>query len=215
MAKIYENNVLPEGFRFGREEDIPLIVLTFAQAFADSHYPVPSNPITYQALLRMNYEIGGYMVSNAIEKGVVLTNEDFSAILVTVDLQDACQLPLDKICESLRKYGTEENAIRTKEIFTHVGEMEETLSLGRNVTYVEAFAVQPQYQGKKLGSTLMRQLIKECADVGNDLFLFTNTEKNVAIYKHLGYEILYEEYSEKLESYTAFMYCKTDRSGEV
>jgi len=211
VAKIFENKVLPEGFRLGCEEDLPLIVLTIAQAFADSNYPVPSNPTTYSALLRMNYEIGGYMVSNAIEKGVVLTNEDFSAILVTVDLQDACQLPLDKICEVLRRYGTEENATRARDIFTHIGEMEEKISLGDNVTYIEAFAVQTPHQGKKLGSALMRKLIEECTDTGKDLLLFTNTERNVSIYKHLGFEIIYEEYSEELDSYTAFMYHKTSK----
>jgi len=209
MGKLFENKELPEGFRLGREEDIPLIVLTFAQAFADSNYPVPSNEITHTALLRMNYEIGGYMVANAIEKGTVLTNEDFSAIMVTVDLKDACNLPLDNVCDNLRRYGTEENAVRAREIFTHVGEMEEKLTLGDNILYIEAFAVQTPFQGKKLGSKLMRELIAECSDIGKDLMLFTNTEKNVSIYRHFGFDVLYEEYTEEINSYTAFMYYKT------
>jgi len=209
MGRIFEGKPLPEGFRLGREEDFPLIRLTIAQAFADSKYPVPSNEISYSALLRMNYEIGGHMVANAIDKGVVLTNEDFSAVLVAVDLADACQLPLQEICDHLREYGTEENALRAEAIFRHIGEMEEVLPLGKDIIYIEVLAVQTPYQGQKRGSKLMRQLIAECADMGKDLLLFTNTERNVAIYRHLGFDILYDEFTENLNSYTAFMYCKT------
>ena len=210
MSKIFEDSILPSGFRIGTEDDLPLISLTVAQAFADYKYPVPSNEITYSAHMKMNYELGRLMAVNAIEKGAVLTNEDFSAVLIAVDISDMCDIPLGQLCGHIRVYGTEENAVNVEKIFTHIGEMEKALPLGENVIYIEALAVQTAHQGEKRASKLVRFLISEAKKIGKDLFLFTNTERNVSIYKHLGFDVMYDEYCKELNSYTAFMYCKTE-----
>jgi len=211
MNEIFENGNLPEGFRRADEEDTRLVALTLAQAFADYKYPTPSTDISYSAMLKVTFEITGYMIKNALEKGFILTNEDFSAVMVTVPIKDMCEVPLDSVCEHLRQYGTDADADNLKAIFERVGMLEEKLTLNGDDIYIEAFAVQTAHQGEKRASKLMRKLFDECEKLNKNIFLFTNTERNVSIYKHFGFETICEDRCEEINSYTAFMLYKTEK----
>ena len=206
---------LPEGFRIGTEEDFPLISLTLAQAFADYNYPIPSAPLSYSAHLRFFYDNFYFMVNNAFEHGAVLTNEDFSAVMVTVPLEKTCVMPLDEIASRMTKYAPPEAAENMRAIFRRAEELEAELSFKEGTVYVECFAVQTPRQGQKLGSRLMRQLFAQCDGKGRDVMLFTNTEKNRAIYEHLGFECIREDHAEELNSDTYFMLHRAKRPVSV
>ena len=196
---------LPEGFRLGTEEDFPLISLTLAQAFADYHYPIPSGEISHSAHLRFFYDLFYYITTNAFEHGAVLTNEDFSAVMVTVPVEKTCKLPLEKLAEGMRKYATPEAVENMLAIYRHIDKLEENLSFREGTVYVECFAVQTPRQGQKLGSALMRQLFAQCGSKGRDVMLYTNTSRNRSIYEHLGFECVKEDHAEELNSDTYFM----------
>ena len=63
---------------------------------------------------------------------------------------------------------------------------------GREYVYVMIVGVDPQYQGQGLGSTLLRALTEESDRTGVPLYLETETEDNLRMYEHLGFELLRE-----------------------
>jgi len=196
---------LPEGFRFGTKEDVPLILLTLAQAFADYEYPIPSMKTTHSALLHYNYEYFDYVVDNAFKYGTVLANTDFSAVLVVVPLEKICITPLDLLAEHMKQNASLEVVENMVAIINHLDELEKDLTFNENTIYIEGIAVQTPKQGKKLCSSLMRHLFAECDQKECDILLYTNTFKNRAIYEHLGFECVLIDHSEELNSDTFIM----------
>jgi len=201
----FKMSELPEGFHIGTMEDYPLILLTLAQAFADYEYPIPSIKISYIAFLHYNYDYYTYVVKNAFEYGTVLTNEDFSAVLVVVPLEKACQTPLYTLAENMKKDAPIEAVENMCAIMEHMNELEKKISLRKETIYIEGIAVQTPHQGKKLCSLLMRELFCQCDRLGYDIALYTNTIKNRDIYEHLGFKCVLEDHNEELNSDTYFM----------
>jgi len=196
---------LPEGFRLGTKEDSPLILLTLAQAFADYKYPIPSIETSYSALLRYNYDFFTYVIDNAFDCGVVLANQDFSAVLIVVPLDKVCVTPQEILAEHMRENATEEVVDNMCAIMDHIADIEKDLTFRKDTVYIEAIAVQTPKQGNKLGSNLMRHLFKECDAKGYDILLYTNTLKNKAIYDHLGFDTILDDHCQELNSDTYIM----------
>ena len=204
IKKIFDQ--LPEGFRIATEEDLPLVILTFAQAFADYKYPMPSTEISYSARLKMFYELFTTMVNNGMKHGIVFTNEDFSAVMVTVPYSKAAIVPIESLTDALSKNSTPADGANLHGEFSRVGELEEKIRFKKEPLYVECFAVQTPRQGQKLGSKLMRQLFEQCKKHNEDILLYTNTDRNRSIYEHFGYECILEDYVKDLDFKTFFMF---------
>ncbi len=197
---------LPDGFRILENQiDRKLTALTLTQAFADCKYPVPSLPMSHSSFMKFYYGISEKWIANAEKNGLVLTNEDYSAVMVLTPIDSTCQLNLDEFCQKLTELENKAVGDNLVGILNYIGKDEEDLKLRKNSVYIEAFAVQTPRQGQKLGSKLMRQLFVECDKQDRDIFLFTNTEKNVSIYSHFGFETLKEHSVEELNSKTWFM----------
>lgn len=197
---------LPEGFRLAREEDRALVTLTFAQAFADYPYPIPSLPgTTHSTHLRFFYDGFRDQVDNALRRGVVLTNEDMSAVMMVTPLERACELRLVQYAENMRQYAPEEQVQNMLGIMHRIREKEGTLRFRAGTLYIEGLAVQTPRQGQKLGSSLLRMLHAQCDRDDRDIFLFTNTRRNADIYRHLGYDTLLFDHCGELGSDTWFM----------
>ncbi len=201
---------LPEGFRVATEEDIPLVTLTLSQAFTDYVYPMPSTTIPYNARLRSFYNIFNLMVRNGLKEGVVFTNDDFTAVMVTVPFSKACPLPLDEWPDSLTKDNTKEDGDNLYTEFLKVDELDSKLKDFSDVVYIECFAVQTPKQGQKLGSKLMRQLFEQCKAAGKDIMLYTNTDRNRSIYEHFGFKCILEDKDRDINFDTYFMHYKTN-----
>ena len=84
--------------------------------------------------------------------------------------------------------------ILEKNIFTYIFKMEDDLNIDDYDLYIEMFAVQTPKQGNKLGSRLMRELFRNCDIEKKNLLLYTNTDRNVSIYKHFGFEVVLEKH---------------------
>lgn len=196
---------LPEGFRIATEEDKPLVCLTLSQAFTDYCYPMPSVEIPYNARLRMFYDVFTNMVSNGLKEGVVFTNDDFTAVMVTVPFNKSCVVPIEEISKSLEKNSSKEAGDNLRGEFNLVDELEKDLPIEKDIVYIECFAVQTPRQGQKLGSKLMRQLFKQCAKHNKNILLYTNTDRNRSIYEHFGYKCIKEDHSKDLNFDTFFM----------
>ena len=196
---------LPEGFRLGTEEDVPLVTLTVAQAFADYGYPIPSIEISHSALLKFFYSLTENIVRNTLVHGTVLTNEDFSAIMLVTPVTKMADYGVEGLYRNLEKNAGKEAADNMRKIFNYVEEAEKTLTIDDRAIYVEEFAVQTPRQGQKLGSKLMRELFRQCEEEDRDVFLYTNTEKNQAIYNHFGFETIRAVHEEELNSDTYFL----------
>ena len=214
--RIYMENsnlfsTLPEGFRLGTEEDASLVTLTIAQAFADYNYPIPSVEISHSALLRFFYAYTENVVKNTLKYGTILTNDDFSAIMLLAPLRRMAPYDLEALYGNVEKNAGKKAAENMRKIFEYVEEEFAMLNLDDRTIYVEEFAVQTPRQGQKLGSKLMRELFRQCEDENRDVFLYTNTLKNQAIYNHFGFETIRAVHEENLNSDTYFLLRKANR----
>ncbi len=202
---------LPEGFRTVEDQlDHKLASLTVTQAFADYGYPIPSAHASHSCYMRAYYELSEEWLSNAEQHGTVLTNDDYSAVMVLVPMEKCCLCDIDAVSRIVAENSCEETAANMRDIVSYIAADEEKLTLREGTAYIEAFAVQTPKQGQKLGSKLMRQLIRECNEQDRDIFLFTNTEKNAAIYTHFGFETLLRHEEKELNSTTWFMLKRPD-----
>jgi len=60
--------------------------------------------------------------------------------------------------------------------------------------------IEPELQGKKLSSKLMRAMFEKTDEQGMPCFLETQKEKNVSIYEHMGFEVLEKTIIPNLEA---------------
>ena len=208
MKKFDLFETLPEGFRLAAEEDLPLVSLTLAQAFADYAYPIPSIKVSYSALLKFYYEIGNTCALNAMKNGVVLTNEDFSAVLLATPYCLRADYGVDSLYNNLKNSVGVEAAENMIQIFGYVCEAEEKLNISDDTIFIDMFAVQPPRQGQKLGSMLMREVFRQCEEKNKDVFLYTNTLKNNSIYNHFGFETIKTINNKELNSDTYYLLWK-------
>jgi len=58
--------------------------------------------------------------------------------------------------------------------------------------YIIMMGVDPEKQGQGYGRKMMTEVLKDAGDKGRPCYLETHGEKNVAIYKKLGFEIISE-----------------------
>jgi len=63
---------------------------------------------------------------------------------------------------------------------------------GRDYLYLVIIGVVPQYQGQGFGGQLLSALIAEGEQAGVPIYLETETEENVSIYEHFGFEVIQE-----------------------
>ncbi|KAL9653658.1 hypothetical protein ABK040_009135 [Willaertia magna] len=61
---------------------------------------------------------------------------------------------------------------------------------------VEQVAVHPEYQGKGIGSRLMKHLVKDIKDNGFDSFLVTQNPNNIPFYYNAGYDLIAKTFVE-------------------
>jgi len=61
---------------------------------------------------------------------------------------------------------------------------------GRRFIHVQALGVQPESQGRGLGSRLVRAAIRESEASGLALYLETETEANVEMYRRFGFHVV-------------------------
>ena len=81
MNSLHIFETLPEGFRTVKTaEDREKLAGTISRAFGDCFYPIPTYPISHEEYLKLYYELGLKWIDNALEKGVVVANEDFFPI---------------------------------------------------------------------------------------------------------------------------------------
>lgn len=211
MKKFNLFKTLPEGFRLATLEDIPLVSLTLAQAFTDYKYPIPSVEISYSAAFKYNYEISKTCALNALKNGAILTNEDYSAVLLTTPYNLRADYGVDSLYENLKTNAgilAAENLIK---VFDYICKEEELLHMNDDDVFVDMFAVQTPRQGQKLGSKLMRELFRQCEIAHKNVFLYTNTEKNNSIYNHLGFETIKSIHNKELNSDTFYLYWKCSK----
>ena len=58
--------------------------------------------------------------------------------------------------------------------------------------YLANIGIDPEHQGKGYGSKLIKPMLKRIENEGFPVFLETNFEENVALYEHLGFEVIDE-----------------------
>lgn len=84
--------------------------------------------------------------------------------------------------------------------------------------YVHLFAVNPGYQGKRLGSAMMNHCIFPYVEQrqGQSILLATNTEPALKFYTNNGFEVIAQDkISYRGEVYTKWDLCKTITSGGI
>jgi len=208
---LFEN--LPDGFRLVENEiDHKLASLTVTQAFADYEYPVPAVPASHSSFMKIYYDFSEAWIYNAEKVGLVLTNDDYSAVMVLTPYDKSAEVDVVALGDKLAGLETREVGDNLTHIMQYIGKDEEDLKFREGTVYIEALAVQTPRQGQKLGSKLMRQLFSECDKQDRDIFLFTNTEKNASIYTHFGFETIKKHTVEELNSTTWFMLRRSEKA---
>ncbi len=203
---------LPEGFRLVEDEiDHKLASLTVTQAFADYQYPVPAVPASHSSFMKIYHDFSEAWIDNAQKVGLVLTNEDFSAVMILTPVDGSAEVDVVELGNKLAGLETRAVGDNLTQIMQYIGEDEKDLHFREGTVYIEALAVQTPRQGQKLGSMLMRRLFKELDEQDRDVFLFTNTERNAAIYTHFGFETIKKHTVEELGSTTWFMLRRAEK----
>lgn len=59
--------------------------------------------------------------------------------------------------------------------------------------YIGKLMVHPSKQGQGIGTKLLLEMEKQCPNQRYELFTSSRSERNIALYKKLGYEIFQEE----------------------
>jgi len=77
------------------------------------------------------------------------------------------------------------------EITDHILKLHKTL-VSEPHWYLANIGVDPKHQGKGFASKLIKPMIKRIEEEGYPVFLETNFEGNVALYEHLGFEVIDE-----------------------
>ena len=67
--------------------------------------------------------------------------------------------------------------------------------------YLQAIGVSPKFQGQGLGSKLLRSMFEKLDSNNIPIYLETETEKNAAMYKKLGFEVVKEGLLHNLDFY--------------
>ncbi|MFX0098628.1 MAG: GNAT family N-acetyltransferase [Candidatus Hodarchaeota archaeon] len=75
------------------------------------------------------------------------------------------------------------------DMIEYVNKRHEKLVPYRHI-HLAQLGVDPELQGKKLSSKLMRAMFERTDEQGIPCFLETAKEKNVSIYEHMGFEVL-------------------------
>jgi len=212
MNNLHLFETLPEGFRLVENEiDHKLASLTVTQAFADYEYPVPAVPASHSSFMKVYHVFSEAWIDNAEEVGLVLTNEDYSAVMVLTPVDKSAEVDVVELGNELAAMETRAVGDNLTRIMQYIGEDEKDLEFREGTVYIEALAVQTPRQGQKLGSMLVRQLFKELDEQDRDVFLFTNTERNAAIYTHFGFETIKKHEVKELNSTTWFMLRKAHK----
>ena len=77
-----------------------------------------------------------------------------------------------------------------QEAFEPIQRDRRTFMEGRRYVYLIALGVASGHQGQGHGGRLLRHLIAECGDRGAPLYLETETEANVEMYKRFGFRLV-------------------------
>ena len=63
---------------------------------------------------------------------------------------------------------------------------------GKSYLYLLVIGVAPRFQGQGFAGKLVRALIDKSERAGVPIYLETETESNVRMYEHLGFEVVQE-----------------------
>ncbi len=83
-----------------------------------------------------------------------------------------------------------------KEFYKRTKKLQEFIDLvhKRNATfkhwYLDPLGVEPEFQGKGYASILLKAMFARVEKENLPIYLETNTQKNVTIYEHFGFQIL-------------------------
>ena len=80
--------------------------------------------------------------------------------------------------------------------------------------YLQIIGVDPAYQGQGFSSRLLRPVLERIDRERMPCFLETNTEKNVAIYRRFGFEVVSEDKLPGTEV-TSFAMLRRPQPGKV
>ena len=72
------------------------------------------------------------------------------------------------------------------------------ITAGRPYVYLLLLGVRAAYQGNGLGGSLLRALIHRCDGEGLPIYLETETEENVLLYEHFGFDVVQRVTFDKL-----------------
>ena len=61
---------------------------------------------------------------------------------------------------------------------------------GKSYTYLLVIGVAPQFQGQGFAGKLLQALIDKSEGAGIPIYLETETENNVRMYEHFGFEVV-------------------------
>lgn len=79
---------------------------------------------------------------------------------------------------------------RMATVFKPVDEDRKANMQGRDHLYLVIIGIAPKHQGKGLGGKLMQALLEVSEKSGLPVYLETETEDNVSLYQHYGFEVI-------------------------
>ncbi|HJJ28879.1 MAG TPA: GNAT family N-acetyltransferase [Methanocorpusculum sp.] len=100
-----------------------------------------------------------------------------------------------EMIEPLLTVMTEEELQIQGEILNDFIENREALNLPDDTEYLVGAGTLPEYRGRGLASSLIRERMKLTDAEGRAIYLETNAEYDAALYRHLGFAVQRKEYN--------------------
>lgn len=199
-------NTLPKGYKLLESKDREKLADIIGRAFGDIYYPIPTLKIPNGNHVKLYKELGYRWIDNAVEKGLVLVDEECNGCLILTKMHDALDTAYVMNSDPVYNFLTKEEKDNTMFIFQYTYDDEKYLEFDpENDVYIEIFAVDPSKQGNKVGSNLMRTLFEECDKAKKDILLLTSIETNKRMYEHLGFKLIHENYKKEIDSHAYYL----------
>ncbi len=80
--------------------------------------------------------------------------------------------------------------IKMGKVFPQIAKDRNAIMKGRNYIYIFILGVATQYQGKGYGKKLLLKLIEKCDSEDIPIYLETETETNLKMYEHFGFNLI-------------------------
>ena len=172
------------------KKELKIVCRVLANAFSEDPLLIAMNmeseeiETMYEFSIRTALRYGNvYATSENLEGIIAFTPDKYANSTTWNIIRTGAIVPAIKLGKKYGKFMREMGKI--------IEEDKKNLNIGPYL-YLYIIGVSQESQGKGVGGKLLRALVEKSENVGKALYLETETEENVELYKKFGFEVIKE-----------------------